>query len=150
KHILRRQALAGFAEASPAERPPLLSIRHVGSDEHYDQPIAWRDGSAESTWDIPRAAKLGRYDVVLVEPPPPGKPDWWAKERTAGSFRVEEFRVPLMRGVVQLPAGPLVAPKKVAADVGVTYLAGGAAKGLPVVLRGELRRPGVPAPDGLE
>ncbi len=151
QHLLRRQALAGFAAVAPAERPPVLSIRHLGSDERYDQPLAWRDdGSADSTWTIPRAAKLGRYDVVLVEPPPPGKPDWWAEERTAGSFRVEEFRVPLMRGVVQLPAGPLIAPKKVAADLGVSYLAGGAAGALPVVLRGELRASGFAAPDGLD
>jgi alpha-2-macroglobulin len=151
KHLLRRQALAGFAAAAPAERPPQLSIRHLGSDEHYEQPLAWRDdGSAESTWVIPRAAKLGRYEVVLVKPAPRGKPDWWVVERTAGSFRVEEFRVPLMRGVVQLPPGPLVAPKKVAADIGVTYLAGGAAAGLPVVLRGELRPSGFPSPDGLD
>jgi uncharacterized protein YfaS (alpha-2-macroglobulin family) len=151
KHLLRRQVLAGFAPPTPDERPPVLSIRHVGSDERFDQPLAWRDdGSAESTWVIPRAAKLGRYDVVLVRPPPAGKPDWWADERTAGSFRVEEFRVPLMRGVVQLPRGPLIAPKKVAADLGVTYLAGGGAGALPVVLRGELRPTSIAAPDGLE
>jgi uncharacterized protein YfaS (alpha-2-macroglobulin family) len=151
KHLLRRQVLAGFALPAPDERPPVLSIRHVGSDERYDQPIAWRDdGSAESTWVIPRATKLGRYDVVLVRPPPPGKPDWWAEEHTAGSFRVEEFRVPLMRGVVQLPQGPLIAVKKVAADLGVTYLAGGGAAGLPVILRGELRPTSVAPPDGLE
>ncbi len=151
KHLLRRQALAGFAAVAPAERPPLLSIRHAGSDERYDQPLAWRDdGSAESTWPIPRAAKLGRYDVVLVTPPPAGKPEWWEETRTAGSFRVEEFRVPLMRGVVQLRAGSLVAPRKAAADVGVTYLAGGPASGARVVLRGELRTRGFPAPDGLD
>ncbi len=151
KHLLRQEALAGFVTVPADKRPPLLSIRHLGSDEHYDQALAWRDdGSAESTWVIPHAAKLGRYDVVLVTPPPPGKPDWWAEERTAGSFRVEEFRVPLMRGVVQLPAGPLVAPKKVGADIGVTYLAGGAASALPVVLRGELRATGFEPPDGLD
>src|SRR4030095_12280462 len=55
-----------------------------------------------------------------------------------------------MRGVVKLPAGPLIAPKKVRADIGVSYLAGGAATALPVVLRGELRPTGFPAPDGLD
>jgi uncharacterized protein YfaS (alpha-2-macroglobulin family) len=151
KHLLRREAMAGFAAVPPAERPTTLSIRHVGSDERYEQPLAWRDdGSADSTWPIPRAAKLGRYDVVLVRPPPAGRPEWEGQEHTAGRVRVEEFRVPLMRGVVRLPAGPLIASRKAAADLAVGYLAGGPAAGLPVVLRGELRPRGVPAPDGFE
>ncbi|HJW70094.1 MAG TPA: MG2 domain-containing protein, partial [Candidatus Binatia bacterium] len=151
KHLLRAKSLEGFSAVAPEDRPTVLSIRHLGSDEHYEQPLIWRDdGSAESTWDIPRAAKLGRYEVVLVASPAPGKPAWTGIERTAGSFRVEEFRVPLMRGVVQLPPGPLVAAKKVAADLGVSYLAGGAAANLPVVLRGEIRPRAFPSPDGLD
>jgi uncharacterized protein YfaS (alpha-2-macroglobulin family) len=151
KHLLRQQSLDGFSAVPPEHRPTVLSIRHLGSDEHFEQPLAWRDdGSAESTWAIPRAAKLGRYEVVLVVPPAAGKPEWSAIERTAGSFRVEEFRVPLMRGVVQLPPGPLVAAKKVAADLGVSYLAGGAASNLPVLLRGEIRPHAFPSPAGLE
>jgi hypothetical protein len=35
------------------------------------------------------------------------------REWTAAQFRVEEFRVPLLRASVQLPAGPLVAPSEV-------------------------------------
>ena len=151
KHVLRQQSLDGFSAVPPEQRPTVLSVRHLGSDEHFEQPLAWRDdGSAESTWAIPRAAKLGRYEVVLVVPPAAGKPEWLAIERRAGSFRVEEFRVPLMRGVVQLPAGPLIAAKKVAADLGVPYLAGGAASSLPVVLRGEIRPRVFPTPAGLD
>ena len=55
-----------------------------------------------------------------------------------------------MRGVVQLPPGPLIAAKKVAADLGVSYLAGGAASTLPVVLRGEIRPRVFPSPAGLD
>ena len=135
-----------------AERPATLSIRHLGSDERYEQPLAWRDdGSAESTWDIPRGAKLGRYDVVLVRPAPDGRPEWEAWERTAGQVRVEEFRVPLMRGVVQLPAGPADReqegerrPRRAATSPA------GRPPALPVVLRGEVRPRGFPAPDGLD
>jgi alpha-2-macroglobulin len=151
KHLLRQASLQGFAAVPPAERPTQLSIRHLGSDEHYEQPLAWNDdGSAESTWEIPRAAKLGRYDVVLVRPAAPGKPDWTASERTAGSFRVEEFRVPLMQGTIRLPREPLVAAKKVAADVAVRYLAGGAAARMPVTVRGEIRPSPLSAPPGLQ
>src|SRR5262249_20937670 len=151
KHLLRQASLEGFAAVPPPERPTPLWTRHLGSDEHYDQPLAWNDdGSAESTWEIPHAAKLGRYDVVLVRPALPGKPDWTSRERTAGSFRVEEFRVPLMQGTIRLPREPLVAAKKVAADVAVRYLAGGAAAGLPVTVRGEIRPSPSSAPRGLE
>jgi len=151
KHVLRQQSLEGFSAVPPEQRPTVLSVRHLGSDEHFEQPLAWRDdGSAESTWAIPRAAKLGRYEVILVVPPAAGKPEWSAIERRAGGFRVEEFRVPLMRGVVQLPPGPLIAAKKVAADLGVSYLAGGAASSLPVVLRGEIRPRAFPSPAGFD
>jgi hypothetical protein len=150
KHLLRQASLAGFAATPPAERPTLLSIRHLGSDEHYEQPLAWHDdGSAESVWEIPRAAKLGRYDVVLVRPAPAGKPDWSARERIAGNFRVEEFRVPLMQGALGLPREPLVASKKVSADVAVRYLAGGAAAKLPVTVRAEIRPSVFSPPPGL-
>src|SRR5262249_38702692 len=151
KHRVGAAARAGFAAVPPAERPTQLSIRHLGSDQHYDQPLAWNDdGSAESTWEIPHAAKLGHYDVVLVRPALPGKPDWTASERTAGSFRVEEFRVPLMQGTIRLPREPLMAAKKVAADVAVRYLAGGAAAGLAGTARGEISPPPFSAPTGVE
>src|SRR5262249_14650446 len=144
-------SLAGFAAVPPAERPTLLSIRHLGSDERYEQPLAWRDdGSAEGTWEIPRTAKLGRYDVVLVHPAAAGKPDWTAREHVRGSFRVGEFRVPLMQGSIRLPPEPLVAPRKLAADVAVRYLAGGAAAKLPITVRAEIRPSPFAAPVGLE
>ena len=95
-------------------------------------------------------SKLGRYDVVLVRPAPPGKPDWSAREHDAGSFRVEEFRVPLMQGALGLPKESLVAPKKVAADVAVRYLAGGAAAKLPITVRAEIRPSVFPSPPGLQ
>ena len=57
---------------------------------------------------------------------------------TSGSFRVEEFRVPLMRGAIRMPTAPQVAVTSVPIDVSAEYLSGGAAKGLPVTIRSQL------------
>jgi hypothetical protein len=158
KHVLREKTLGGFSHVGKEERPVRLSIRHLGSDEKYELPLEWDEaGISESTWTIPKAAKLGRYEVVLIGPtakredsggadqaaaPPP---EW-----TAGSFRVEEFRVPLMKGTLQLPAEPQVAVSEVPVDVTVRYLAGGAAAHLPVTLRSLIRPAKIPAFEGFE
>lgn len=143
KHILRVESLAGFAFAPEAQRPTRLTLQHEGSNDKYEMPLTWdARGAAENSWAIPPTARLGRYAVVLArpnaEPPVPS--------RTSGSFRVEEFRVPLMRAVVKLPAEPQVAVSSVAADVSVAYLAGGPAARLPVILRSQLRPRSVTTP----
>ena len=144
KHVLRAETLEGFSLVGADERPDTLSIRHAGSDETYDLPLQWDDnGLAESTWEIPRAAKLGRYEVVLGRG---GKNRHW----TSGSFRVEEFRVPLLAAEVQLPAEPQIDAREVEAGVAVHYLAGGPAANLPVVLRSQIRPRPFAAPDGFE
>src|SRR5262249_48348025 len=69
KHVLRLQVPQGFAFLPALERPTQLSIRHTGSDEHYDFPLQWDGISlAENVWPIPQEAKLGRYEVVLRRP----------------------------------------------------------------------------------
>jgi hypothetical protein len=159
KHVLRRQTAQGFALPATADRPTQLTIRHTGSDEHYDFPLQW-DGSdiAENTWPIPKEAKLGRYEVILrrpgvetqlVGPVQPGEPtpvmlSLPEQAWTSGELRVEEFRVPLMRGTVQLPVDPQVAVTEAPVDISVQYLAGGGAGNLPVLLRAQIRPKGVP------
>ena len=55
KHLLRRRAPRGLALAAAgraAER--CSSIRHLGSDESYELPLAWdAAGVAERAWTIP-------------------------------------------------------------------------------------------------
>jgi len=127
KHILRRHLTAGFDLAqAPAGRP--LVIQHFGSQQRYELPVTWDAGGiAETTWNIPREAKLGQYAVNIEGLPP------------AGEFRVEEFRVPLMKGVIRPPSADQVAPTTLPLDLTVTYLAGGAASNLPVRIRHQLR-----------
>ena len=168
KNLFRVQTLQGFAFAAPEQRPKTLSIRHVGSDTRYDLPLAWLpDGSAAVDWTIPKEAKLGLYEIYQVRPgtyrpgsepkptPTPAAPyarlggptETYDREWLAGSFRVAEFRVPLARGMVELPALPQVAPSEVKATLAVKVLAGGAAASLPVVLRSQLEDDTISPPE---
>jgi uncharacterized protein YfaS (alpha-2-macroglobulin family) len=141
KHVLRTETLRGFGLVPEQQKPTLVSIRHLGSDEAYDLPLGWdAAGIAESTWRIPEAAKLGQYQVVLRRPSArQGRAELFGPQWPSGSFRVEEFRVPLMRGTLQLPAVPQIGVSEVPLDLSVRYLAGGSAGSLPVTLRAEIR-----------
>ncbi len=54
-----------------------------------------------------------------------------SREWTSGTFRVEEFRIPLLKGIIQPPAEPLINAKDLTLDLSVHYLAGGGAGLLP-------------------
>lgn len=129
KHLLRTQTGRGFG--LPDARPGVLAITHVGSGQQFTQPLAWRKTatgglSAESEFSVPPAAKLGLYQVELR-----GGDGGRAYE--SGSFRVEEFRLPVFEGRVTPVAGkPLVRARGVPVDVQVNYVSGGPAARLPV------------------
>ncbi|MCC6765936.1 MAG: alpha-2-macroglobulin [Deltaproteobacteria bacterium] len=167
KHVFRTKRLRGFGAAAAADLPTTLSIVHVGSDEHFEQPLALdASGVGESTWTIPREAKLGYYEVHLLSAAmaqarsasEAGEGEGEEYDSSfanggdwiAASFRVEEFRVPLMKGVLQPPAGTLVAATSVPVDLAVRYLAGGAAAGLPVVVRAQVSPLTPETPEDLE
>jgi hypothetical protein len=96
--------------------PDKVVITHEGSGQTYELPLAWRNTatggrSAENTFQVPQAAKLGVYDVALV----------YGDGRTlsSGSFRVEAFRLPVLAGTLSVTKDPkakgnaLVAPAEV-------------------------------------
>jgi alpha-2-macroglobulin len=132
KHILRTQTRNGFG--LPEAVPSTLTVTHVGSGQQYTQPIAWRKTatggqSAENTFAIPPAAKLGVYQVML------GGGERAGRERNfySGEFRVEEFRLPVLEGrVVPSDKKALVNVKSVPTDVQINYVSGGGAVNLPV------------------
>ncbi len=148
KHIIRKHTLSGFVPAP--KLPNTVMIRHQGSDQRYEFPLVWDpNGIAETTWKIPPDAKLGHYEVMLLE-----KGSGKETKRTAiggyeegdeeyfrpegwpsGSFRVEEFRVPLMKGIIQPPKEQVVNARELSLDLFVSYLSGGGAGDLPVKLR---------------
>lgn len=129
KHILRTETSLGFGLADT--QPVTLVVTHVGSGQEYTQPLAWRKTatggqSAESTFAIPPAAKLGVYQVELR-----------GADRelsfSTGQFRVEEFRLPVLEGrVTPADKKALVNVKSVPVDVQINYVAGGGAVNLPV------------------
>lgn len=147
EHFIREKTLDGFAVPGPDTLPDTLSIRFLASDQHYDSDLSWSAaGTAVTDWTIPKAAKLGQYQVVMVRrktsgptPTPDGgyvaTPEW-----QSGDFQVEEFRVPLMRAAVRMPSQPQVAVTSIPVDLSAEYLSGGAAKDLPVTLRSQITK----------
>ncbi len=131
KHILRTENSQGFGLA--AVQPTTLAVTHIGSGQQYTQPIVWRKTatggqSAENTFAIPPAAKLGMYSVELRAQDPEKN-----RSFTSGQFRVEEFRLPVLEGrVTPADKKALINVTAIPTDVQINYVAGGGAVNLPV------------------
>ena len=154
KHIFREHTMRGFSVPVKERMPGFALIYHYGSDERYEFPVKWDgNGIAETEWVIPKEAKLGTYGVSLSEKSVKKEQYFYEEDRgiwMSGGFRVEEFRVPLLRGMIQPPAEPLINAKGVTLDLNVQYLAGGGAGLLPVKLRAEIRPKSVPSFEGFD
>ena len=121
KHLIRRHTMDGFAVPRADKLPDTASIRHAGSNQAYELPLTWdASGVAETDWAIPKEAKLGSYSVTLMrkssrqDPPAEGEETGEDageessefavfRSLTSGRFRVEEFRLPLLKGTIQPP-----------------------------------------------
>jgi alpha-2-macroglobulin len=154
KHIVRKHTMLGFSVVDRKELPKVALIRHQGSEQRYEFPLTWDSkGIAETSWKIPADSKLGYYEVTLLkqatEKPASGTAaggaDGGDEEYVtgdgypSGSFRVEEFRIPLMKGVIQSPKEPLVNAREANVDLLVTYLSGGGASNAQVKLRSQVQ-----------
>jgi len=134
KHILRTQTGQGFG--LPSAQPGTLVVTHIGSGQQYTQDIVWRKTatgglSADNTFAIPPAAKLGAYQVLLqgVENPVTHR----SQNFYTGEFRVEEFRLPVFEGRITTGGKKaLVNATSAPVDVQISYVSGGGAAGLPV------------------
>jgi alpha-2-macroglobulin len=154
KHVARKRTMSGFSMIEDPELPKAVLIRHRGSDQRYEFPLSWDlKDIAETTWKIPPDARLGHYEVTLLkkatENPPPNvdagvsqgeaegysDPEGWM----SGSFRVEEFRVPLMKAVIQPVQNILINASEADVDLSVAYLSGGGASNAPVKVRSLLQ-----------
>ena len=134
KHFYRQHVRAGFRLVPWDALPARIVIEHSGSEQRYELPVKWdAKDSAESTWEVPKEAKTGTYRVIVEDNL--GVAEGGKRRRISGSFRVEEFRVPLMRAALDPPALPLVNADSVEVGVQVSFLAGGGASFLPVKLR---------------
>lgn len=145
KHLVRQPQPRGIGPVAAGARPTGIVIRHLGSDDRYEFPLAWDGGGvAVGEWAIPKTAKLGTYEIVLRGP---GEA---SPEQTSARFQVQEFRVPLMKAVLRPPAEPLIAATEFPLDVSVQYLAGGGAANLPVVLRAQVTPKRMTPPENFE
>ncbi|QCP49447.1 alpha-2-macroglobulin [Trinickia violacea] len=156
KHMIRVETLQGFA--FPKQYPTRVTIRHLGSGQTYHLPLTWAaDHTADSTFTIPASAKLGEYSVSLDD----GDAGAGASKSTSGdsqsdddnsdtsgdagdsprvsydsgSFRVEEFRLPVFKGTIAVrneTTSPLVAAKEAPVSLQIDYVSGGPASNLPV------------------
>lgn len=140
KIFVRRQTGQGFAPVARDALEDTLSVRHDASDREFTVPVAWRGARfGVATFAVPKDAPLGSYRVVMHDRLPTTSGTRERSDRDVGSFRVEQFRVPLLRARVQAVGGPFVKVDSVPLDIQVNYLAGGGAGGLPVTLRTQTR-----------
>ena len=129
KHLLRTETSQGFG--LPTSFPDTLVLTHQGSGQQYRQALVWRNTatggkSAESSFAIPQAAKLGTYSIELLG-------ESKGLIYITGQFRVEEFRLPVLEGRVNPSSKEqLVNAKTVPVDLQVNYVSGGPAANLPV------------------
>ena len=141
KHIVRTRTDAGFGWVQDMPANPSVVIRHVGTDQTYELPLAFRGhGSAETRWTIPKAAALGEYTVAIGAN---GSTD----RTTSGTFTVEEFRLPTIRARMSGPKERQIAPVAVPLDLTLAYLSGGAVGKAPVKLRTQVEPREVSVPD---
>ncbi|HJV68291.1 MG2 domain-containing protein [Ideonella sp.] len=132
KHYARVERLVGLGLATPDALPRTLRIVHQGSGQRFDFPLEWRDGRyAESRFEVPKDARLGEYDVLLIGAR--------GLSLTTGAFRVEEFRLPVMTGRIVPPKGALISPAELPLNLQVNYGNGGGAAGLEVKVSAQLR-----------
>jgi len=159
KHFLREPFLRGIRYKKEG-MPKSLVLLH-SSGKKIVMPVKFGgSGTAENEWKIPKDAELGTYSIYLTvddQSPAKGKSGEEQEFRTwgkgvyrSGSFRVEEFRLPVMAGTVQWPKGTLVGVKDVPLDISVRYLSGGGASGLSVKLRSRAEKFASASFDGYE
>lgn len=128
KHVIRRPVGTGFQHVTKNELPKTVLIKHMESDTSYEVPVTWNESNftAVTEFKIPADAILGTYSVSFKNAD---------SELRAGSFQVEEFKIPLYKGTIVLPKTELVKPTSVNATVAVNYQNGGPVSGLKGTLR---------------
>jgi uncharacterized protein YfaS (alpha-2-macroglobulin family) len=140
KHFFRKPVSEGFG--FPRAFSGTLTISHRGSGTEYKVPVSiGQDGIGETGWTAPKGTPMGDYDLTVSA----GKDESWG----AGSFRVDEYRMPTMKASIAGPKTAVVRPTSVPLNLFVGYLSGGPAANLPVSIRTAYNHWGY-RPDGWE
>ncbi|MEO5345007.1 MAG: MG2 domain-containing protein [Magnetococcus sp. YQC-9] len=136
KHFARQAVERGLDLPDKKRLNKACMIRHFGSGRVYATlPLQWDEkGTALNRWTIPAEAKGGTYEVILTEA---GEKN--GQEIPTGQFRVESFRVPVIRGSIAPKADTSPASAEVSLDLQASFFSGGAAGHLPVKVRAMLQ-----------
>ncbi|XZG70644.1 alpha-2-macroglobulin family protein [Chitinibacteraceae bacterium HSL-7] len=141
KHFIRTRGTQGLKLLKAGALPEKLKLVHNGSGDEIEIPLSWRKGRyAESTYTLPKEAKLGSYSVYVERKAKrerddysiPADPALDGYQLASGSFRVEAFRLPTMTGKISTPKGSHVGGGDVPLDVSIAWGNGGPAKNWPV------------------
>ncbi|MEK8053211.1 MG2 domain-containing protein [Ideonella sp. DXS22W] len=112
--------------------PAQASLVHLGSGERRSLPLRWdARGTAEIVWPLPEGFKRGAWQIEA------------GPSVTGGQFRVEEFRLPVLKAQVLSPPGPLMvdaAGSQAPVGLRLDYLSGGPAAGESVRVSQSLQR----------
>lgn len=147
KHFVRKRSLRGLFIPAELKELKTVVLEHAGGGQLIHFPLKWRaNGTAETVFKIPGTGKLGTYEVYLSPATDPSRPDSGPRI-FSGSFRVEEFRVPLMKAILQGPREPVIDAREMEVDLAVSYLSGGGAALLPVTIRTEIQPKSIFFPD---
>lgn len=134
KVFVRKKAANGFAFVDIGKLGSEIVLQHEGTGDETRLPVKWSSqGIAETSIDLPREAKQGRYAILV-----PHMLDGKQRTLPAGYFRVAAYRVPTMRAALSGPQKPAVNADRIDLDVQLAYLSGGAASFAPVKLRGQI------------
>jgi hypothetical protein len=130
KHYWRQHNANGLRV--PERRPDKLVIEHIGGEQRAELPLSFdANGIATNEWPIPAGAALGEYRLHFE-----GADNLYVD---SGSFRVEQYRRPLMRALIEPPPQAAIAVDSVPLNLYVGYLAGGGAADLGVKLRSQVQ-----------
>ncbi|RQO57348.1 alpha-2-macroglobulin [Paucibacter sp. KBW04] len=139
KHFFRLENSQGLALAGAAQLPDQVTLTHDGSGQQIVLPLSWPSPRSSVTqWQIPANAKLGTYSITLergaAASSKRGRQAWHS-----GSFRVEEFRLPLIDARLSGPKALPIAPSELRINAQLNYLSGGGVAAAPLKLSAVLR-----------
>lgn len=147
KHFVRQETLHGLAPVPAPRLATTQRIVHVGSDQEFTQTLQWQGQRfASAQFRIPKDAKLGLYQVFLERKAEDGSTSG-PTSLLSGSFRVEEFRLPVLTGRIVPPKEAQIAVRELPLEVQVGFLSGGPAAQMPVQVSALLRRRAASFPD---
>ncbi|KJR40582.1 alpha-2-macroglobulin family protein [Candidatus Magnetoovum chiemensis] len=145
KHIIRKQTIEGFSNMPDKDLPNTILIQHTGMGQEYKIPLKWDKpyNTALTDWIIPKDAELGTYSVYFYNDNNQNatfKDSSYNDYAPTGTFRVEEFKIPTMKGIIQPPNKTLINQSQIDINLNVSYLSGGGAAELPVKIRSIFER----------